>query len=101
MVGGPSRHSNADTVAHGPSRWGGLGGRSIHPGGGPGPGRQGGVGGCDNSAEVPVPVPPLVEAAMTVDPTLDAATASQRVWDAVVVGAGPAGAMAARELARF
>ena len=36
---------------------------------------------------------------MSVDPTLDAAAASRRVWDAVVVGAGPAGAMAARELA--
>lgn len=38
---------------------------------------------------------------MSVDPTVDAATASRRVWDAVVVGAGPAGAMAARELARL
>ena len=37
---------------------------------------------------------------MSVDPTLDAAAAARRVWDAVVVGAGPAGAMAARELAR-
>ena len=37
---------------------------------------------------------------MSVDPTLDAVAASRRVWDAVVVGAGPAGAMAARELAR-
>ena len=37
---------------------------------------------------------------MTVDPTVDVAAASRRVWDAVVVGAGPAGAMAARELAR-
>jgi len=37
---------------------------------------------------------------VTVEPTLDPATASCRLWDAVVVGAGPAGAMAARELAR-
>lgn len=37
---------------------------------------------------------------MTVEPTLDATAASHRLWDAVVVGAGPAGAMAARELAR-
>ena len=37
---------------------------------------------------------------MSVEGTLDAAAASRRVWDAVVVGAGPAGAMAARELAR-
>jgi menaquinone-9 beta-reductase len=37
---------------------------------------------------------------VSVDPTLDAAAASRRLWDAVVVGAGPAGATAARELAR-
>jgi menaquinone-9 beta-reductase len=35
-----------------------------------------------------------------IDPTLDAADAARRVWDAVVVGAGPAGTMVARELAR-
>jgi menaquinone-9 beta-reductase len=36
---------------------------------------------------------------MTLAATLDLATASERRWDAVVVGAGPAGALAARELA--
>jgi flavin-dependent dehydrogenase len=41
-----------------------------------------------------------VEAAVTVAPTLDAESAARRVWDIVVVGAGPAGSMAARELAR-
>jgi menaquinone-9 beta-reductase len=33
-------------------------------------------------------------------PTLAPESAARRLWDAVVVGAGPAGAMAARELAR-
>ena len=37
---------------------------------------------------------------MTVGPTLAPEAAGRRLWDAVVVGAGPAGAMAARELAR-
>jgi len=37
---------------------------------------------------------------VTVEPTLEPATASRRLWDAVVVVAVPAGAMAARELAR-
>ncbi|HLN30193.1 MAG TPA: FAD-dependent monooxygenase [Gemmataceae bacterium] len=37
---------------------------------------------------------------MTIGPTLSLADASARTWDAVVVGAGPAGAVAARELAR-
>lgn len=37
---------------------------------------------------------------MTIAATLDCAEASRRTWDAVVVGAGPSGAMAARELAR-
>jgi flavin-dependent dehydrogenase len=37
---------------------------------------------------------------MTVPATLTAADAARREWDAVAVGAGPAGALAARELAR-
>jgi len=37
---------------------------------------------------------------MTIGPTLSLADASARTWDAVAVGAGPAGAIAARELAR-
>jgi flavin-dependent dehydrogenase len=37
---------------------------------------------------------------MTLAATLDLATAAARRWPAVVVGAGPAGALAARELAR-
>lgn len=35
-----------------------------------------------------------------IEPTLTMDEASRREWDAIVVGAGPAGAMAARELAR-
>jgi flavin-dependent dehydrogenase len=37
--------------------------------------------------------------ATVIDPTIDVA-AARRVWDAVVVGAGPAGTMVSRELAR-
>lgn len=37
---------------------------------------------------------------MSLPGTIAAADAADRVWDAVVVGAGPAGAVAARELAR-
>jgi flavin-dependent dehydrogenase len=37
---------------------------------------------------------------MTIAATTDLDEASRRTWDVVVVGAGPAGAMAARELAR-
>lgn len=37
---------------------------------------------------------------MTVRGTLDVEAATTTIWDAVVIGAGPAGAMAARELAR-
>ncbi|HTU21456.1 MAG TPA: NAD(P)/FAD-dependent oxidoreductase [Gemmataceae bacterium] len=37
---------------------------------------------------------------MTIAATLDLQEASRRTWDAAVVGAGPSGAMAARELAR-
>jgi flavin-dependent dehydrogenase len=38
---------------------------------------------------------------MTIAATTDLAAASRRIWDVAVVGAGPAGAMAARELARL
>lgn len=38
---------------------------------------------------------------MTVGATIEVATAATRVWDVLVVGAGPAGAMAARETARL
>ncbi|HVK09715.1 MAG TPA: FAD-dependent monooxygenase, partial [Gemmataceae bacterium] len=37
---------------------------------------------------------------MTVEPTTTVEDAAERVWDAAVVGAGPAGSVAARELAR-
>jgi len=37
---------------------------------------------------------------MTISPTLDPAQAGERCWDAVVIGAGPAGAVAARGLAQ-
>ncbi|MCH9033259.1 MAG: NAD(P)/FAD-dependent oxidoreductase [Planctomycetes bacterium] len=38
---------------------------------------------------------------MTIAPTLTLTQAAQRSWDVVVVGSGPAGAMAARECARM
>src|SRR5205809_3229 len=37
---------------------------------------------------------------MTIAATLSLAAAGARLWDALVVGAGPAGALAARQLAR-
>src|SRR5262245_47296053 len=37
---------------------------------------------------------------MVLDATMELGAAAQRRWDAIVVGAGPAGALAARELAR-
>lgn len=37
---------------------------------------------------------------MTAPSTLDVNAAAETIWDAVVIGAGPAGSMAARELAR-
>jgi menaquinone-9 beta-reductase len=42
-----------------------------------------------------------METSMTVAGTIDLATAALRLWDVLVVGAGPAGAMAARETARL
>ncbi len=37
---------------------------------------------------------------MTIAATIEAEQASRRTWDVAVVGAGPAGALAARELAQ-
>jgi flavin-dependent dehydrogenase len=47
-----------------------------------------------------MPVPADLEPGMTVAPTIAPDEAAGRAWDAAVVGAGPAGAIAARELAR-
>src|SRR5436190_16785726 len=44
--------------------------------------------------------PAVSESARQVPPTLSLADAEARTWDVAVVGAGPAGAMAARELVR-
>lgn len=41
-----------------------------------------------------------MEARMTIAPTIDVGEAADRPWDAVVIGAGPSGALTARELAR-
>jgi flavin-dependent dehydrogenase len=48
-----------------------------------------------------VPLPAELEALMSIAPTLSLTTAASELWDAIVVGAGPAGALAARELARL
>src|SRR5438132_14182323 len=40
-------------------------------------------------------------ASMSIAPTLELKQAGDRCWDVVVIGAGPAGAMAARQLARM
>jgi flavin-dependent dehydrogenase len=42
-----------------------------------------------------------METPMTIAATTDPQEASRRTWDVAVVGAGPAGAMAARELVRY
>src|SRR5437667_10341215 len=49
---------------------------------------------------VPADVDTLVSTANTVASTLQPAAAARRVWDALIIGAGPAGSLAARELAR-
>src|SRR5260221_4741199 len=41
----------------------------------------------------------MIRVNMTIAATLELAEAGERLWDAVVIGAGPAGAVAARELA--
>jgi len=41
-----------------------------------------------------------MESRMTVDATIRAGDAAGRLWDAIVIGAGPAGCITARELAR-
>jgi flavin-dependent dehydrogenase len=41
-----------------------------------------------------------VEATVSIEPTLSPEAAGRRLWDVAVIGAGPAGSLAARELAR-
>src|SRR5437762_947004 len=77
-----------------------LGRGGVHARRGPRLGRARRVTWRDGLPPLAGALPADVEAAMTVPPTLTLADAERRVWDVVVVGAGPAGAAAARELAR-
>src|SRR5207248_8374259 len=54
----------------------------------------------DRRAALALPLSLDLEADVTVAATTTLARAAERVWPAVVVGAGPAGALAAHELAR-
>jgi flavin-dependent dehydrogenase len=47
-----------------------------------------------------LPLPTELEALVTLDATLTLSEAARSVWDVVVVGAGPAGALAAQQLAQ-
>src|SRR5262249_58057061 len=73
--------------------------------GGPRPGGGGGAGRRHRGAALAVPLPPELGTPrggphMSVPATLSLNEAAARTWDAVVVGAGPAGSLAARQLAR-
>jgi menaquinone-9 beta-reductase len=48
-----------------------------------------------------VPISLVVEAAVTINATLRLADAAERAWDVLVIGAGPAGSILARQLAQL
>src|SRR5262249_23647918 len=98
---GVSGDAAAVAVRRGPHRRSPLGGSRLHPRGGAGAGRTRRAHGGEGRPPRALPIPPDVVPAMTLAATLDLMTTSERRWDAVVVGAGPAGALAARELARL
>ena len=76
-------------------RWKALFGR-----GGTCSGSKSRLGWGHGSRSLPIPLSAAMEPGMSVPATLSLKSAAGRIWDAVVVGAGPAGSMAARELAR-
>src|SRR5262249_20439552 len=65
-----------------------------------GPGRAGRAARRHRAALLAVSLPAVLEEAMMLAATLPLHEAARRPWGAVVVGAGPAGSLAARELAR-
>src|SRR5581483_9414655 len=90
LPAGVGRHAVAVALRRGPHGRRALRRGGVHRGRGAGAGRTGGAARGDGGAALALPVSADVEAAMT----------AGRTWDAVVVGAGPAGSAAARELAR-
>ena len=97
---GPSRRAIFDHVGRSTRGRPAVGGERVHAERGPGPGRAGGPARRDGEVALAVPILAEVGTPMTLAATVTLEEAARRTWDAVVVGAGPAGATAARELAR-
>src|SRR5262249_1926756 len=93
-MAGVRRHPASVAVAGGAHRRRALGSGGVYAPRGAQPGRAGRAARSRRGAALAVPVAADVGPAMTVE------EAGSRVWDVLVVGAGPAGTMAARELAQ-
>src|SRR5262249_26661731 len=97
---GPGRHAAAITLGSSSCGRPAVCAGGVHEGGGQGIGRPGGAARRDGIVEMAVAHATDVEAPVQVSATLTLEEAARRSWHALVVGAGPAGATAARELAR-
>ena len=97
---GPSRRAFFDHVGRGTRGRPAVGGERVHAEGSPGPCRAGGPARRDGEVALAVPIFAKVGTSMNLAATVTLEEAARRTWGAVVVGAGPAGATAARELAR-
>src|SRR5262245_19104268 len=100
LVGCVSGLADSHAVAGGPRRRSDVGGGGFYTGRGTSARPPRWLGRGPTATEVPVSLFAVLEAAVSTDPTLEPEAATGRVWDEAVVGAGPAGSMAARELAR-
>src|SRR5205814_5359881 len=92
--GGAVGDAIALVFARGSHRRAAFGRRGILAGRGEATGPRRRFGRGDRDAALAVSVPAVVEASMILP------AAAERFWDVAVVGAGPAGALAALELAR-
>src|SRR5262245_27684568 len=97
---GLRRHPAPVRLAGRPYRRAAFRGGGVHPCRGPRPGRAGGTARRPRDLALAVALPAPVGPLMTLAATLTPEEAAGRGWEAVVVGAGPAGSLAARELAR-
>src|SRR5258708_34599336 len=100
VVTGPRRHAALVALLGGAHRRAALGRSCVHPARAARAGRRGRAARRGGGAPLAVPHAADVEAPAMIAATLELSAAARKGGDAVVIGAGPAGSLAARERAR-
>src|SRR5260370_4830579 len=100
MAGRLFGHANADDFRRGSHRWPAECSRRLHARGGSRPGPSSRPAWGHRRPPLAVSLPADLEAGMNKRDSISLLEVRLQLWDVIVVGAGPAGALAAYELAR-